>query len=231
MPVTFAVLHVLAHHRWWALKQMGMAARTLRRVPGLRFFRWMGVGQGRVFSLLPDFSRYAFLGVWNSGEDAVRFWTTSPFWKDVTDRCAKIDLFSLTPVSSRGSWDGVNPFVPEAGEQEGVPLAVLTRASVRLPALPAFWQNARQAADHLDQAEGLLYSVGMGELPYVRQATFSVWTDAASMKNYVYRDAGRRDAGRRGAGHRGEGHRSVIRRKEAGKWYAEELFARFQLGR
>jgi hypothetical protein len=215
MPVTFAVLHFSPRHRWWAFGQMGLAGSVLRQVPGLLFFRWMGTGQGKVFSLRPDFSRYAFLAVWSDHTVAGDFFTTSSFWKNIADRCSKTDVFRLRTTRSHGSWDGMQPFAPEASEEEEGPLAVLTRATVRLSALPAFWKNAGLAADSLAAADGLVYSVGMGELPWIRQATFSIWTSQEAMKNYAY-----------GLSE----HRQVIRRKEAGKWYSEELFARFQLG-
>ena len=63
-------------------------------------------------------------------------------------------------------------------------------------------------------AVGVRAAIGLGELPVVRQATFSVWESAEAMRQFAYRDAR---------------HREVIQLTHREKWYAEELFARFRV--
>ena len=50
-------------NKFWAFKQMGLAPLKFPEIEGLHFSKLMGTGSGAGFSLFPDFSTYAFLGV------------------------------------------------------------------------------------------------------------------------------------------------------------------------
>jgi hypothetical protein len=91
-------------------------------------------------------------------------------------------------------------------------LGVLTRATIRPRHLRAFWRDVPAASRALEKAPGLVASIGVGELPLIRQATFSLWRDTEAMKRYAYGTAE---------------HREVIERTRREGWYSEELFARF----
>ena len=56
-------------NKFWAFKQMGLAPFLLDNVKGLLFFKFLGTGGGKGFSLWPDFSTYAFMGVWEHKND------------------------------------------------------------------------------------------------------------------------------------------------------------------
>ena len=103
---------------------------------------------------------------------------------------------------------------PTPRRPHGGPVAVLTRASIRWWKTPRFWQlrgpHQRGAWPRWPPCVAL--AIGLGELPVVRQATFSVWESAQAMQDYAYRDAR---------------HREVIQLTRRENWYAEELFARF----
>jgi hypothetical protein len=193
------------------LTQMAFARPALRRTPDLRFWKLLGSGHG--FGPQPDFSRYALLTTWPSLEAASRFRDASPIMRRFRRRADETWTLYMRPIRAHGSWSGVNPFIPQDVETDiDGPLAILTRATIRWRALLRFWSHAHATERALDNAPGLLFAIGIGEAPIVRQATFSLWRDAAAAHAYAYRAIA---------------HAEVIRRTRAEGWYAEELFARF----
>ena len=198
--------------RVWAFNQMGTSRRVLARTEGLRFWKLLGTGQGRGFSLRPDFSQYGLLGVWTSRQAADRFISSASLMQEYRRRSSECWTLWLEPYDSRGAWDGTNPFEPAAPRARPGPVAVLTRASIRWSQLRNFWAAVHSTIPGLDQAAGLLASVGTGETPIVRPATFSVWRSQDELVRYAYGDPD---------------HAEVIRRRADERWYAEELFARF----
>jgi heme-degrading monooxygenase HmoA len=218
MLTTITILTLLPGHRRWGLAQMGTAPGALKKVPGLRFFQLLGSGAANGFGFLPNLDRYGFLGVWDSAEAATTFFSTHPLWADYQRRSRETWTAELAPLRSHGLWNKVNPFdyQPEnatALEADG-PVAVLTRASIRLRRAWRFWGYVEPTSRALATAPGVRLAIGLGELPLVRQATFSIWDSAAAMQHYAYRDAR---------------HREVIQLTRREGWYGEELFARFRV--
>ncbi len=209
--VTFSVFHYAPRNRFWALAQMGLAPGQLQDVPGLSFAKLMGSGRGG-FGVLPDWSRYALLGVWENDAAADVFFESS-LMNTFRRRAAEIWSVKMLPLRTHGLWDGVEPFVPQSvTPPPGLPVAVLTRASIRAGALLDFWRHVPQASRNLYGSDALLYSVGVGEKPLVQQATVSFWRDATALEGFAYRQSG---------------HKEIVRRTRERKWYSEELFARF----
>lgn len=199
----------------WALAQMATAPRQLKRVAGLQFFQLLGSGADNGFGFWPNLRRYGLMATWARAEDAAAFFAAHPVWAAYAQRSAETWTAELLPLQAYGAWDGVNPFAEAVakGQPDG-PVAVLTRASIRLRRAARFWRFVEPTSRALAGAEGLRLAIGLGELPLVRQATFSVWESVAAMQQYAYRDVR---------------HREVIQLTRREGWYGEELFARFQV--
>ncbi|HUS14582.1 MAG TPA: spheroidene monooxygenase [Chloroflexia bacterium] len=213
-PVTSLTVFTFAGvHRVWAFGQMALARPLLWRVPGLRFHQLMGAGQGLGFTLAPDWNRYALLAVWDDQAAARRFLARSAFMRRYRQHATRSTSVLLRTIQAHGSWGGRNPFMPAGVSPDpAAPVAVLTRATIRLSRLRAFWSQVGPVSAELASAPGLRASIGVGEAPFVRQATFSVWDNAAAVRAFAYA---------------GPLHRATIRRTRDEAWYRESLFARF----
>lgn len=121
-------------------------------------------------------------------------------------------------LEGHGTWNGKEVFgtyppVAEVANYSGR-IAVLTRATIRLHKLSAFWKQVDRVAETMSTAPGFITSVGIGEIPWIKQATFSVWESREQMKQFAYRM---------------REHQDVIRRTRQEKWYSEEMFVRFAI--
>ena len=198
---------------------MGTSPGPLKKVPGLRFFKLMGSGAANGFGFWPNLDRYGLMAVWNDAAAAQAFFERHPLWAGYQQRSAEQWAVHLSPIKAQGLWDGQNPFeaelatAPPAAAADA-PMAVLTRASIHWRKAPRFWQFVEPTSATLAQAAGVRAAIGLGELPLVRQATFSVWESARAMQEYAYKDAR---------------HREVIQLTRRENWYGEELFARFRV--
>jgi heme-degrading monooxygenase HmoA len=190
----------------------------LWRVPGLRFWQLLGTGSGIGFSKKPDLRTWALLAVWESEEAWERFRTGSRVMAQYRRRGEEMYTLLLRPISAHGRWDGVEPFgaLPRRTPAEDAeePVVVLTRAAIRLRRQLRFWSLVAPVDETLRGNPDLLLTFGVGEVPYLRQATLSVWRSERAMREWAY-----------GSEH----HLEAVRRTRAEGWYAEELFARFRL--
>lgn len=185
--------------------------RALRRVDGLRFGKLLGTGRGDTMTTSADLRRWAVFAVWDDEHALARLGDFGGRWADAAER---YDV-TMTPLGAHGSWGGEDPFAGThaAGDDHGGPVAVVTRATVRLRRLPAFLRSVPAVEATMAGAPGLLAAVGVGEVPVGRQATFSLWSDPASVRSFAYAHPA---------------HASVVERTRSDDWYGEEWFARLR---
>ncbi|MEV7804279.1 spheroidene monooxygenase [Microbispora sp. NPDC088329] len=195
-----------------AMRHMAFDRPVLRRTGGLLFWRLLGTGRGPSTTLGADLRRWALLAVWRDERALEEFLAHSPIPARWRREAIESWHVRLAPIASRGRWNGVEPFTPLTRGPHSGPVAVLTRASIRPSRLPVFYRYVPAVDRSLRAQEGCLASVGLGEWPLARQATFSLWREAAAVRAFAYA---------------GRAHREVVGRVRAHDWYSEELFARF----
>ena len=200
-------------NQFWAFKQMGVGYRQLKNVEGLRFKKLLGTGGGAGFSLRPDFSTYAFLGVWESQATAEVFLSQHPFMHSYLKKASAHRTLQLQPFQTAGLWDKQNPFQPALKEAPKATqaVAIITRASLRWSRLRAFWKSVPAASKAIASAQGIQFYKGIGEWPWIQQATVSIWDNLEAVEQFAYKGS----------------HAKIIKKTRQQKWYAEDMFSRF----
>lgn len=182
----------------------------------------MGTGKNGSFDIWPDLSQWSVMIFYKKEK-----YDTTDFQK-LTQKLlgsfifswlkifrANTSFFHLEPYAGHGTWDKRSFIAQRKTAEEPVgKIAVLTRASISIKGLIPFWKAVPSTSQHLNQQKGFIYSIGIGEVPLIKQATFSIWASEADMKSYAYQM---------------RAHQEVIRRTRTEKWYTEEMFLRFKL--
>ena len=194
--------------RLWVVAQMGAARVPLWRMPGLTFRKLCGSGAGEGFDARPETRHWAILAVWEDAAAAEAGRARAPFraWRARADEHMGL---TMRAVSARGTWAGRAPFAP--GPPAEGPVAVLTRGTVRARHIPRFWGRVPGVSAAIGGDPAVMLKVGIGELPWRHQITFSIWPDAAAVARFARGDTA---------------HGAAIRAVREGGWFAEELYAR-----
>lgn len=202
-------------NKFWAFTQMSLAFDSLKKTDGLSFFKLLGTGSGKGFSLYPDFTTYSILCVWKNESYAKEFIEDSSHSKLISEKAFSREDFFLNPIKSHGLWDGINPFSVTKDElNKASKIGIITRATLNKNKLFEFWKSVPRASKAIQNAKGVEWFKGIGEWPFIQQATFSIWDSVDSVKNFAY----------------GNGvHSKIVAKTRKRNWYKEDLFARFEL--
>lgn len=218
MTTTLSIIRYKKRFIPFALLAMALWRLPLWLRRGVRFYKLVGCGKNGTFDKTPDWQQWGILLVQGSGN-----WQGGP----ATNKelyggfiAGWLRLFGcevwtmwLQPTEGHGSWDGKQPFgkLPKQSDISG-PVVILTRATIRLSKLRSFWQHVDGVAATMATAPGFISSVGIGEVPWIKQATVSIWQSREQMRQFAYKM---------------QEHAEVVRKTRQEKWYSEDMFVRF----
>jgi hypothetical protein len=218
---TMRVSLIITRYPTWAIP-FAFISMALFRLPlwlnkNICSWRLMGSGKNGSFDLVPDLRQWAILLV-EDKETAFgsnQLTAVSFINKWISFFKGKTIQYQLEPIEGHGFWNGKEIFgkLPKQTSYEG-PVAVLTRATIRLSKLKSFWKHVPLISNKMNDAKGLIKSYGIGEMPFIKQATFSIWESKTSMKAFAYSM---------------QEHKEVVRKTHSENWYSEEMFVRFKI--
>ncbi|MEJ6389977.1 spheroidene monooxygenase [Gymnodinialimonas ulvae] len=199
--------------RLWAFAQMGLARRGLAQIRDIGAWKLCGSGTGEGFTPIPNTAVYAILATWPDHDSARRAMHGSPVFRRYQARATEARTLFLSATSARGTWSGTEPFAADANPSGG-PIAALTRATVKPRLAAKFWKRVPDISTVIGQDPNVLFKIGIGEVPWLHQVTFSIWPDSESMAAFARHDGP---------------HAQAIRAVRTEQWFKEELYARFNI--
>lgn len=215
MQVTLTIVRYKTLFIPFAFLSMAIFRLPLLLNKKISFYKLMGCGKNGTFDKVPDLKQWAILLVHADHAAGNIFGNFISTWLKFF-KCEIFTLF-LEPKEGHGKWDGKEVF-GKLNEHplQNAPVATLTRATIRINKLKFFWKNVAPVAANMQDAEGFVFSAGIGEIPWIKQATFSIWNTKENMLQFAYTM---------------KTHRDVIKKTREQKWYSEEMFVRFAISK
>lgn len=231
MFVTLTVARYSPFLGWAGFLSMAVFRLPLLLSKKITFSKLLGCGKNGTFDKTPDLRQWCILCVFenineqtrpsqnanakdnhNSFIQSIYGSFIAKWWKIFG--CETWTIL-LDPIEGHGTWDGKKVFgnLPKSTDHQAV-TAVLTRATIRLNKLNSFWKNVDAAAKDMAGAPGFIASLGVGEVPWIKQATFSLWQNKTFMKDFAYKM---------------RSHAEIIKKTRAENWYKEDMFTRFKI--
>jgi len=211
--VTMTFFRYRGIQKVWGMMQMRQGKINMKKQPGIVFIKMLGTGGNAGYSLRPDFSVYALLCVWKDEADADVFFNSSDQFRKFTAHSTQRFTIFMRNINTRGSWSGHSPFITEPEDPASKFLCVLTRATLKNHYIRSFWKRVPNVSKSQEGFPGLLFSKGVGEIPFFEQATFTIWNDVNKMKEFAYKS---------------KFHTEAIKKTREVGGFKEEMFSRFQ---
>lgn len=184
-----------------------------RRTDGLRFLRVLATGRGSSTAPGIQWGRTALFCLFDDDQRADQFIRRLRRQPGLSESWH----VKMHGAGGHGSWSGCsipNLTTTAAARDAGTlgPMIMVTRANVRLKSWRVFTRESPTVDRELQESDGLRAVVAIGEAPVLRQGTFSVWRDLPAMVDFA---------------RNGPRHRRAMARARSGRWFGEEMFARF----
>jgi len=217
--VVVLLVDLLKAKRSWGWIRLAQGGSALKQVEGLMFAKVMGSGHEGGFVLRPSPSHQGLVLMFDQRAQAEAF-LNSDLCQTYKKNAREWFSATLMIDSSRGSWNALS-WHPTSEDRvqisksirDQLPVATMTRASIRSSSALAFWRYAPAAQADLQTAKGCLLAMGLGEAPLLRQCTFSIWEDTPSMVAYAQSGA----------------HHSAIKAAYKHGFFSESMFVRMKV--
>ncbi len=193
---------------------MGFSHLYFLNMKGLIFYKLFGSGTGEGFTPVLNPNVYAILNIWENKQMADNALRSSSIFKKYKKRSKETWTLYLQPTKCWGSWDKSNPFKINKNQKQTYPVVALTRATIKKRILFKFWNHVPDISDRIGSNNKVLFKIGLGEIPWFHQVTFSIWPDQESMDQFARKDGP---------------HSQAIEAVRKNKWFKEELYARFSI--
>ena len=196
---------------------MAFARYFISKLKGLEFYKLFGTGSHEGFtSNINPFSNsgvYAILAVWQNEKEANIALEKSRIYENYKKKSEQNWHIFLKNVSVKGKWNGKVPF-KQYNDDKNAKLVVLTRATIKLSVITKFWKRVPNIQNVIGDNTNVLFKIGLAEVPFLQSVTFSIWENEEDMNKF---------ARKRGP------HAEAIKAVREGKWFSEELYARFNI--
>lgn len=210
--VVLVLIDVASDAKMWGFSRYILGTFPFRHTPGLEFCKVLGSGFNGGFSTKPSLTKQGFFCVFKSVQYAESFRQSAQIIAAYRAHAKEFFIATLLPYSCRGSWSGFS-MTELSTTPNDEPIASLTRASIKPFKAVQFWAKAKPAERAIEEASGKILTAGLGEAPYFRQATFTIWENARSLDEYAQKGA----------------HLNAIKAAYGNHFFSESMFTRFRV--
>jgi spheroidene monooxygenase len=198
-------------NKTWGFAQLLNSKFVLGQNMEIDFFKPLGTGSGLGYRAWPRFDVIGLMIVWKSREGAMAF-TQSSYFQSLQSKSREQYTIFMDPISSRGTWSGFGEWEFSEPNQSSTVICALTRATIKTKFLFDFWRMVPNISKKQYKFPGLVFSQGVGEIPFLEQATFTIWENKESMEDFAFRTF----------------HGKAVEKVRSVKGFKEQMFTRFQ---